>query len=88
MSNISIRKQLVQKMLLEGKSVKEIAIAAHCTMGYVYNIRSEMKIGLAIAKGQGEKVLVEQTPPLWKIILGGIGGLAFIFFVIILALSL
>jgi hypothetical protein len=39
----SIRKQLVVKMLNEGKlSVKEMAEKADCTTGYIYNIRCEL----------------------------------------------
>ena len=84
MKTISIRKQMVQNLLLAGKKPKDIAIAAHCTVQYVYSIKCEMnKIAKSYDIQHNEK-----TPPLWKIILGGIGGLVFIFFVIILALSL
>jgi hypothetical protein len=51
----SIRKQLVIKLLNEGKlSVKEIAEKVDCTTGYIYNIRCELGLRKLEAKKAAE----------------------------------
>ena len=51
----SIRKQLVIKLLNEGKlSVKEIAEKVDCTKGYIYNIRCELGLRKLEAKKAAE----------------------------------
>ena len=51
----SIRKQLVIKLLNEGKlSVKEIAEKVDCTTGYIYNIRCEVGLRKLEAKKAAE----------------------------------
>lgn len=51
----SIRKQLVIKMLNEGKlPIKVIAEKADCTVGYIYNIRCELGLRKLEAKKAAE----------------------------------